>query len=732
MESTFEEQRLDAECSLREQEASATHAISEWEKQCISLKQQIVELEENLEDAEAMIVTLEEELKNHTQSSVTPEVNAASSARVEELEKELDTAKQEFERISLALDDTQSQKDELMQTIMKQREEMTSIHQNHAETEQVLKMEKSERTRLETLISQETEAKLKVEQLLIDKQNAYISLEEHMKERDHGVSEDIITYQKKAQNALKQVNDMQTIIGQLQGEMQRLQDANLENQSDQASQSALEIAADSLHSQLENLAMDFASVQEALSTERETHLLSKEKIARLELDVSYLLQRSDATKGQDANMRKIAMQAADAKSRKERQEIIALRSRLEHAIDELATSKAVEREIESNYISLRHEASSYEQELQSTKKELEYTNTSLEEMRQHFSNHRTMYQYRMENIEEEHASFLDKHRSEVSMLRNESSQAHADIDRLQYALKQSEKANAALVVTTILTKEEQQEDHVNNDVTRLKLEKEHLLLAASEASAQTEQRIRDVYAAKMTSKNTELQLERELRRKAEETLKETQAHLEEENAAEEIASSIIQQPSLHDDNSTKQKQEELSLEIQNLQNEKKVFIQKLSAMEEMNKMLERKYVSSESKSRDVDKELHFEAYLSMELARVRGGNSQSPGDAKNNSVELVSHDHNQNNASALILTSQNGSEEEKYHIDNDIYHVVSEMRRALLEERSTYHSLMMEHEDVLELVAHYDVTQTSLQNALLHLGGEKAVADALNNKDNVM
>lgn len=729
MESTLEEQRQDAEHTLREQEASATHAISEWEKQCTSLKQQIVELEENLEDAEETIVALEEEWKNHAHEKAKLEATAATSARVEELENEIGELKQKYEKASLALDDTQSQKDELMQTIMKQKEEMTTIHQNNVETEQVLKMEKSERTRLESLLSQEKEAKLEVEKLLVEKQNAYLSLEEHAKERDQGISEDILTYQKKAQDALQQMNEMQTMIGQLQGEIQRLQDARLESHSDQASQSALEMTADSLHLQLESLALDFASVQEALTKEREANLLAQEEINRLELDISYLLQRSDNSQGDD-DMRKISMQAVDAKSRKERQEIVSLRARLEQAMDELSHSKALEREIESKYTSLRHEASSYEQELKSTKTELESVNTSLEEMRQHLSNHRTMYQYRLDQLEEERVSAIEKHRHEVEMLERDLSQARANIDRLQYALKQSEKANAALVVTTVLTKE-QQEDDVNNDVTRLKLEKEHLLLASSEAAAQTEHRIREVYMAKMTSTNTELELERELRRKAEEALEENQAQLKELNTVDKISPSTTQPSSLHDDNSAKQKQNELSLQIQNLQEEKESLIQKIATMEEASNTMETKYVQAESQNRDMNKELHFEASLSMELARLRNSNSLSLGGDAHNPAELVSNDY-QNNTSALSLTAQNENQEEKYHIDNDMYHVVSEMRRALLEERSMYRILMSEHEDVLELVAHYDVTQTSLKTALMHLGGEKAVADALSNEHNVM
>merc|ERR1719221_226655 len=151
-------------------------------------------------------------------------------------------------------------------------------------------------------------------------------------------------------------------------------------------------------------------------------------------------------------------------------------------------------------------------------------------MRQHMSNHRTMYQYRLDNLEEERVSSLQKHREEAAELQKELSQAFVDIDRLQYALKESEKVNAALVVTSVLTKEDehqqQNKDNPTNDIMRLNLEKEHLLLASSEAAAQTEQRIREVYAVKMTSKDTELLLERELRRKAEEALKENQTQME--------------------------------------------------------------------------------------------------------------------------------------------------------------------------------------------------------------
>merc|ERR1712157_98156 len=124
-------------------------------------------------------------------------------------------------------------------------------------------------------------------------------------------------------------------------------------------------------------------------------------------------------------------------------------------------------------------------------------------------------------------------------------------------------------------------------------------------------------------------------------------------------------------------------------------------MEENNKILEQKYLSNELKSREIDKELHFEAFLSMELARLRSGNSSSSGDVKNAAAY----------STELVLTT---SQEEKHHVDNDMYQVLSEMRRALQEERSMYRNLMSE-QDVLELVNHYDVTQASLQNALMNL-----------------
>merc|ERR1712157_58082 len=143
-------------------------------------------------------------------------------------------------------------------------------------------------------------------------------------------------------------------------------------------------------------------------------------------------------------------------------------------------------------------------------------------------------------------------------------------------------------------------------------------------------------------------------------------------------------------------------------------------MEENNKILEQKYLSNELKSREIDKELHFEAFLSMELARLRSGNSSSSGDVKNAAAC----------STELVLTT---SQEEKHNVDNDMYQVLSEMRRALQEGRSMHLNLMSEHEDVLELVNHYDVTQASLQNALMNLGGEEAVANAFKNaKDNIM
>merc|ERR1711862_1030244 len=144
--------------------------------------------------------------------------------------------------------------------------------------------------------------------------------------------------------------------------------------------------------------------------------------------------------------------------------------------------------------------------------------------------------------------------------------------------------------------------------------------------------------------------ERELRRKAEEALKENQTQME-KSRVDAVANSAQQEALVaYKDNSSNQKEEQLTLEVESLQKEKEALTKKLSDMEENNKVLEQKYLSNELKSREIDKELHFEAFLSMELARLRSGNSSSSGDVKNTatySTELMSPDQ-RSNTSALI------------------------------------------------------------------------------------
>merc|ERR1719401_1336470 len=100
----------------------------------------------------------------------------------------------------------------------------------------------------------------------------------------------------------------------------------------------------------------------------------------------------------------------------------------------------------------------------------------------------------------------------------------------------------------------------------------------------------------MTSKDTELLLERELRRKAEEALKENQTQME--NSRVDAVANSAQQEALvaYKDNSSNQKEEQLTLEVESLQKEKEALTKKLSDMEENNKVLEQKYLSNELKS----------------------------------------------------------------------------------------------------------------------------------------
>ena len=574
---------------------------------------------------------------------------------------------------------------------------------------------------METKSNNELERKLRNSKELLEHTKQMLSRSEQSKfdneqlyEEERNDAESCIQTLEQEKRLLEQsneidkaeANEMRLIIGQLENELKEANDMLQSHLTDEVTTRATEMATNALRDQLRESRGKQTFEHEAYLCEKETRILAEEEIDRLKSDLALLLQVEKLADSHDVRMQQLTSKAAGEVLERQRAEINALTKSLEEVMHELQSYQNKEREAEERAANSRLHASACEQELIGAKSNLSLLKESLEILKRDEYQMRITLEHRVKSSDDERATLNLAYGCEIKNLKAEISQGQIERDRLVHALNESEKANTALVYSTSAGHGDDVSS-IEVELAKLRLEKAQLLAAVQESRSRAEQRIRSV----VNGENEENQgSERKLIVAAEKSLKklrlkydETSSQLKLANDSNSELLSRMKDANIsglkndlyrHENEVMKlgKANEELKSQVKQAKNEAKTSKSKL---EEKCRLAEAKILELETQERK-------EAALAAELARVR------------------------NETSALGILSYGGSKSESKEMKaDDLHDFVLELKEVVKEEREMYQDLLIEHEDLLALLAQQDLEKTSLQAALVTCAGQEAVEKAI-------
>lgn len=286
-------------------------------------------------------------------------------------------------------------------------------------------------------------------------------------------------------------------------------------------------------------------------------------------------------------------------------------------------------------------------------------------------------EYRIETLINERLSLEKFYQEEFDGIKAQLARVNQERDSLMHRLEQSEKANAALTLNTLVGEESESE------VAKLQLERAQLLARITEIGVESERRLREAVAANASSAEAELIIEKQSRKSLECTLTDVMSELEEVKS-QLLAKTPLQESAEIDDVVTDLRESLADLQIANKElhaanqelNEK--FYEAESESQTLINSLRQSLQATEARLRAEERENRFEAALASEIALLRHGD---PSPTENKSPSMV---------------LQSG----KDLIDHNViamYDYVVELKSSYEEERRNYKILLAENEELLAL-----------------------------------
>jgi hypothetical protein len=255
------------------------------------------------------------------------------------------------------------------------------------------------------------------------------------------------------------------------------------------------------------------------------------------------------------------------------------------------------------------------------------------------------------------------------------------------------------------------------------VEKSELLFALSDAATKTEQRLRNLVMLQTSTHETELMIEKELRRALETSLGEKESEMGRINARMievEQKNSEAEEKLKNEMNYYKKDIQLLNFNIERLRYDFKsltkdnsYLTEKLLSLSLSNQKLLDKNRKSEIEVRKLKEKRQFDADIVSEISRIK--------------AEYVQSSKNQNSSISLssVLDIQNS---EPFYDNGSVeamYSLILDLRHSVNEERSLHYNLMLEHEDLLAIFAHLDIERSKLQLALATVAEQSAVDNAI-------
>ena len=715
----------DLEVQLSEQETEANQAISSWEEK-------YNELESELEACSEMIIVAKEKLG--------AEEDAMVLAALEDVIRSRDNAIQEIESSNERIQRLNAQITHLEKSLENQKPRMREL-EVETKKEQAAFSELNDRfaavnKRCEELKrAKETaeaalEEKSKSEASVKNELNGLKTELEYIKE-DRSRMKEII--QSKSHEKLEEERDrLAVVVTQLQEELREANNMTQAYVTDGSTTRATELAAEALRDEIEYLRNQIDEYRATAENEKTAREASDMEIERLRHDITALVALGED--GMDSvDIDVLSARASEKMNAKERQEIDQIRKSLYRAIDELELARAAEKEANEKLSKARLQNSVCEQEIVAAKSEILFLTQALEDMRLAEEGKRASLEYHINSLEDE-MDVIRKYKSdEFRDVSNELSQVSMDRDRILNQLKEAEKANETLIMTSKSAYGDNEAaadaDEMEEELAKLRVENAYLLTVSANEKARAERRLREMLGAQASSTDADTILEHELRIASEATIQTLKVEIEQLKARvkdDEIERKATSSPSRSKNKEGGQTDqiENIKKEIHQLKKENSGLKSKLEkeAAKARTKIdsLTEECRQAQAKIHKLQRQGRFDAAVKSEIGRIR----MSPGMSTPERRQGTEHDENWmlvgNNDPATMDARPDG-----IMTSAEAFDLINKQKEEIQEERLMYLEFLSEHEDLLALLAQHDVERACLKRFMAERLGEEAVDQAI-------
>lgn len=670
--------------------SEAEGAISCWEARCHDLEQnQHSESDDSSTDMLVKLLRSEVLFKHSLFSmpesvlgSVTESLNAKmTSSVIEQLSAELEN----------------------QNTILKEwcdglQEQIASLHEEaKTSTEAEVNEDEQKRPDIEELLSSKLEA-------MRSEHNQEI---EAMQARRRIDREHIIQIEQER-------DELKSKSASLEDELREANDGLQIHVTNEASAKATEMVAQTLRKKVDELRSQQQSIRKACSEERTAREAAERKISQLSDDLAMLLGL-EGNNDSHSEIQRRTYEATQAFQRKERAEMEYLKKSLARTQDEAQSLRQAEHDAKERLSKALLQTSMFEKEAVAAKDDVDCLKKTIDEMRVVESSTRASFEYRIISLENEQDVQRRFHTAEIENLRYDLNQSMMERDRLFQLLKEKEKHMEALVQAKSRGEALESEGaDVQTEFSKLQVEKQQLLVSATEEAAKFERRLREALAAEKSSFETDILVERELRIAAEKTSEILTSQIEKLKADYELnhnSESLAQRQAVID---MSEQQKVLKKQNKILSTENKDLFQKLEKAEKRNKEAEGKVVDlseecriAMSRASKLERDGRYEAEVRIEVAKL----------------QALSKAGNQE------LSQNPAVDDERQGCEDDmpaahLYDIIEKQKQAIGEERAMYQDLLEEQDELLAVLAQQDLLKAVFKDALARFGGQSAVDEA--------
>lgn len=723
----LEDTIVELEGNIEKQNDQATTAIEQWEARCNALVEQIQKVEEDLanDDLHQHVEHLEAELEDKVRvlQECTEERDCLA------MEKNSLVAIED--RLSITVNEIKAEKADLNSALLaiKSTSLTLEIERNNAIASLDLEKSKldSEITAKQGLQASYCEfqalfdaTKVEMERIRVGRetlQQKYETEKQELEEKISSEEDEKNRFQDTIHISEDEISELKMIIGQLEVELNEANDALQSHFTDEVTIIATERAASALRAQIKEMRDKHMFDHQALAHEKEARLNVEVQVEELKRDLVLLAQATEQMDGEEGQVQFMTSKAAAEIMHREREEIESLQRSLEHVIAELKSSKLMERDAEDKAANSRMHASVCEQELLSTKSDVDQLRQSLNEAKHCEAQMQKLLEKRVKALEIDRQNIMNANRDGYEGLKAELSNTIIERDQLIHALNESEKANSTLVYSTTVEIEKDNVPSPDLELSRLRMENAQLLCSAAKTAARTERRVKSALAGDLSAVEQEINSEKQQCEEAKQTLETMKAQYK--DVVEELGKMKLNNEDLmtklksFEVNNVAEDMKQLQADFSRLLVEKKSLETDLSSCVTTSKSiavkLEEKCNAAEAKIRRLESAEHKEASLAAEIARIQDENRAL------NRAKLESVDD--------MATSIDAKCEVIDPMDQlDLIHGLQSEMNA---ERESYQDLLVEHEDLLALLAQQDCEKKCLQHALAEVDGNDAVEKAI-------